>query len=114
MSNTQDVNQLAIISVAQAQAGKLIKQLTQHDYYVTHIDSMRGMLYEPTASLLIGLDSERLPQLITLIRQYCQTKHQYVPIHTESPMLEMHPVMIETESGGATIYTLSVERFEQL
>lgn len=108
------VNQVVIATVARAQASALTDRLTQGGFYVTQMDSSGGILYEATVSLLIGLDRTRLPRLLEHIRECCHTRRRFIPAHVEAPMLEIQPVMIEAEVGGATVYVLNVERFEQL
>jgi uncharacterized protein YaaQ len=108
------VNQLVIATVAGTQASELTDRLTRSGFYVTQVDSSGGILYEATTTLLIGLDKERLLQLLEHVRECCHTRRRYVPAHVEAPLLEIQPMMIEAEVGGATVYTLSVERFEQL
>lgn len=111
---TTVVNQLVIATVSGTQFDALTERLTRDGFYVTRVDSSGGILYEATLSLLIGLDRARLPRLLELIRECCHTRRRFVPAHVEAPLLEVQPVMIEAEVGGATIYVLDVERFEQL
>jgi len=108
------VDQLVIVVVSGAQAGTLMDWLTHNGFYFTQIDSSGDVLYESTISLLIGLDQARQPRLLEYIRECCPTHRQFIPAHAEAPMLEIQPTMIEAEMGGATIYTLDVEHFEQL
>jgi uncharacterized protein YaaQ len=108
------VNQLIIANVAGAQASELTERLTRSGFYVTQVDSSGGILYEATTTLLIGLNGERLPRLLEHVRECCHTRRRYVPAHVEAPLLEVQPMMIEAEVGGATVYALNVERFEQL
>ena len=114
MSTQRDVNQLVIATVAGTQAGALTDRLTRDGFYATQIDSAGGILYEATVSLMIGLDRARLPGLLKLIRECCRTHRRFIPAHVEAPLLEIQPVMIEAEVGGATVYVLNVERFEQV
>jgi len=108
------VNQLVFVTVAGAQAGNLTDRLTRDGFTVTQMDSRGGILHAATVSLLIGLDRTRLPCLLEHLRECCRTRRRFIPAHVEAPLLEAQPVMIEAEVGGATIYVLDVERFEQL
>ena len=108
------VNQLIIATIAGAQAGVLTDRLTRDEFYVTQVDTSGGILREATNSLLIGLDRARLPRLLEHIRECCPTYRRFIPAHVEAPLLEVQPMMIEAEVGGATVYVLNVERFEQL
>jgi len=108
------VNQLAITTAYGAQAGALMDRLSRDDFYFTKVDSSGGILYEATVSLLIGFDKARLPRLLEHIRECCHTRRRFIPAHAEAPTLDFQPMMIEAEVGGATVYVLDVERFEQL
>ena len=108
------VNQLVIATVSGSQAGALTDRLLRDGFYVTQVDSRGGILHEATVSLLIGLDQTRLPRLLKHLRECCRTYRRFIPAHVETPLLEIQPMMIEAEVGGATIYVLDIERFEQL
>lgn len=108
------VDQLVIATVSSSQAGTLTSRLIKDGFYVTEIASSGGIMREATLSLLIGLHSSRLPRLLKHIRECCATYKRFIPAHVEAPMFEFNPLMIEAEVGGATVYVLDVERFEQL
>lgn len=108
------VNQLVIATVTRSQAGALTDRLTRDGFYVTQVDSSGGILYKAMVSLLIGLDQAHLPRLLEHVREHCHTRRRFIPAHIEAPLLEIQPMMIEAEVGGATVYVLDVERFERL
>lgn len=114
MISDNAINQLVIATVSGAQAGTLTDRLTRDGFHVTHVDSSGGILHEATVSLLIGLDRARLPRLLEHVRECCHTRRRFIPAHVEAPLLEIQPVLIEAEVGGATVYAVDVERFEQL
>jgi uncharacterized protein YaaQ len=114
MTPNNVVNQLICVTVAGPQAGTLTVELTRDGFYVTQVDSWGGILREATTWLLVGLDRARLPRLLNHIRECCPTRRRLIPAHAEAPLLEVQPVMIEAEVGGATVYVLDVEYFEQL
>jgi uncharacterized protein YaaQ len=78
------------------------------------MDSWGGLLEESTICLLIGLNSERRTALMDLISQCCKVHRQFIPARLDASMLQVQPVMIEAEVGGASVYTVGVERFVQL
>jgi uncharacterized protein YaaQ len=114
VTTSEAINQLVIATVSGAQAGALTDRLTHDGFQVTQVDSSGGILYEATVSLLIGLNQARLPRLLAHVRECCRTRRRFIPAHVEAPLLEIQPVLIEAEVGGATVYVLDVERFEQL
>jgi uncharacterized protein YaaQ len=108
------VNQLAIATVSKAQSGALTDRLTRDGFTCTEVDSSGGILQEATVSLLIGFNKARLSSLLRTIRECCRARRRFIPAHVEAPLLEIQPMLIEAEVGGATVYVLDVERFEQL
>jgi uncharacterized protein YaaQ len=108
------VNRLVVATVSKSQATQLTSRLVRDGFYVTQIDSRSSIWHEATLALLIGLGSEHLPHLLEHVRTCCSRRVRFLPAHAESPFLENPPVMIETEVGGAVIYVLEVERFEQI
>jgi uncharacterized protein YaaQ len=118
VSGNNDINQLVFVTVVGAQSGELMRRLSQEGFYFTEIDSMGGLLYgmlqEPSACLMIGLNQDRLLPLFRIIEECCHTRRQYIPARVDVPQLQLQPVMIEAELGGATVYALEVEKFEQL
>jgi uncharacterized protein YaaQ len=105
---------LVLSTVAAHQVRRLVERLTHDGFYVTEIDSRRGILYESTVTLLIGLHAPRLSRCLDHLRECCHTRRQYIPTYAEPPMLEAQSVMIEAETGGATVFVFPVERFEQI
>ena len=114
MTSSNTIDQLAIANVASTQASELTERLTQDGFYVTQIDSSGGILYEATVTLLVGFDGTRLGRLLEHIRDCCRTHRRYVAAQVETPLIELQPMVIEAEVGGATAYVLNVERFLQL
>jgi uncharacterized protein YaaQ len=108
------INQLVIVVVSGGQSGDLTQQLRAEGFYFTQLDSWGSLLEEQTLCLLIGLNEARQPKLLSLIRACCHVHRQFIPARLDASMLQVQPVMIEAELGGAVIYTLAVERFVQL
>lgn len=111
---TDEINQLVIVVVSGAQAGGLTHRLRSANFYFTQLDSWGGLLEESTACILIGLNEARLTELKALIHECCQVHRQFIPARLDASMLQVQPVMIEAEVGGAAVYTFAVERFVQI
>jgi uncharacterized protein YaaQ len=113
MTAQGSVDQLAIVTVSAAQARSLTDSLVEEGYSVTQVDSDGGVLTEPTVSLLVGLASDRLPRLLDLVGTRCPSRRRLMPAHAETPLVEVRPMLVEVEVGGASVYVVEVERFEQ-
>lgn len=112
--NNSEIDQLVMVIVASAQAGMLMDKLSQMKFSFTKVDSSGGFLHEATLCLLVGLNHERRSALIELIQQHCHRRKVYIPAHMDVTQIQGQPLMIEAEVGGATMFTLNVDRFEQL
>jgi uncharacterized protein YaaQ len=86
---------LIIAIVHHTDGEEVLRALTEAGYTVTRIASSGGFLRRGNATLLIGVDAERVPAAIQLIRE------QSAP-------------PIDPGLKRATVFVLSVERFEQL
>ncbi len=113
MATSTLINELFIIVVSQEQIGDLTRQLIQGGFYFTLVDSTGGFLQNSTAALLIGINSSRREPLLKIIRDCCHIRRTFIPARVENPLLQGQPLMIEAEIGGASIYIVDVERFEQ-
>ena len=113
MPQPTHVDQLALVTAFESQVNPLMARLTGAGFYVTQINTSGGLLYEARISLLIGLDQARLPDLLAQIRACCGTEVRFVPAYGETLAVDAQPMMFEAEVGGATIYVLNVEYFEQ-
>lgn len=112
--NFQHVNRIFIIVITGAQADQLVDSLVEHKFYATRIDSFGGLLSEPRNSLLVGFDSQRQDELLDLVQNCCSSRHQYIATQVGMLMDYSGIPMIEAQMGGATVYALDVEHFEQV
>jgi uncharacterized protein YaaQ len=97
-------------------AGKLVDALTEKGHRATRINTAGGFLKERNATILVGLEEEQLEGALALIRDSCHTRTQYV--NPLPPIMEpgefFMPYPVEVQVGGATVFVLSVERYERL
>jgi len=112
-SSSNLVNQLVFITVSQRQGEDLMQALVKEHFYFTKIDSSGLVFQEPNICLLIGLNNTRFSSLQGLVKKYCQPYEEFIPVQfnpsTNLPSLSM----IEARTGGALLYLLDVEHFEQ-
>ena len=112
-NNPTSVDQLVLVTAFESQVNPLMSHLTGAGFYVTQINTSGGLLYEARISLLIGLNQARRSDLLTHIRACCGTEARFVPAYGEAVTVDTQPMMFEVEVGGALIYVLDVEHFEQ-
>jgi uncharacterized protein YaaQ len=115
MCENCDVDTLVFLYITNEQIDLLSQKLIEHHFHFTRIASSGGFLNYPNSSLLIGISKDRLDELKSLVKIYCQrrTTHIATQTHIESYPHHSTPVIVEAEIGGATMQMVSVEHFEQ-
>jgi len=109
-----DIDVLVIIIISESQSKKLMKNLNEQDFYFTIIDSSNSLFHEPTVCLLMGLNHSRLDTLNDLVHKYCQPYHKFIPIQIHAAREMSQLPILESLEGGATLYAIPVEHFEQV
>jgi uncharacterized protein YaaQ len=113
MASTNSVNQLVFVIVSGRQADALSHALVKDQFYYTKFDISMFAFQETTLCLMIGLNSSRNGRLIQLVEEHCQPHQEYVPVQFSPPAGFPPLSMIEARVGGALVYRVDVERFEQ-
>jgi uncharacterized protein YaaQ len=108
------LDRLVILTVFGAQVDALFANLAQEKFIFTVINSTGGILQEPEVCLLVGFQGERLPILLDVVRKNCRPYRQYVSAQGFMKGEMANPPMVEVEVGGARLYMMNVERFEQI
>jgi uncharacterized protein YaaQ len=114
MSYPKNIDLLVVLVVSGLQAPQLMDKLRQDEFTFTKMDSFGGVIQESTLCLLLGINQARMPTFIELVNQYCQPVTQYIPAQmVNAPPEYLSMAMVEAKVGGAVLYTMNVERFEQ-
>lgn len=83
---------------------------------VTRLDSSGGFLQQGNATLLLGVDEQRVEETLNVIRENCRERSRY--LSPTPPLVEpgelFMPYPVEVQVGGATVLVLSVDSFEKL
>ena len=115
MNSSDKIDLLVLLVVSGLQAPQLMDQLGREKYYFTKMDNLGGVIQEATLCLLLGLNQARMPQLLEIVKQYCQPVSKYIPAQMVSAPPEfLSMAMVEARVGEAVLYTMQVERFEQI
>lgn len=94
---------------------KLLRAIAAANLRATKISSTGGFLRMGNATVLMGVEDERLQEAIALIRANCQSRVE-VQLDAASPeYVEWFPAGIhEVTVGGAVVFTLPVDRMERM
>jgi len=106
---------LVLAIVQSDDAGGLSDALRDNNFQSTLISTTGGFLREGNATILIGVEEERLEPLLALIKTNCTTRTQFInpmpPVMEPGELYLAQPV--EVKVGGATVFVMDVERFEK-
>lgn len=89
-----------------------MRALGQLNIPIVHLASAGGFLGRRNATVLIGLPDGLETKVIETLRTSCRQRVEYLAIPLEGSPLPM-PTPMPVTVGGATIFTLPVERFEE-
>lgn len=102
-----------LIAVVQGQdADMAIDALMGQDFKVTRLPSVGVFLGRKNATLMIGIDSDRKEQAIDLLNKNCRQRVAFISVPMESSPLPM-PAPTPVTVGGATIFSVAVEHYEE-
>ncbi|MGM9950730.1 MAG: cyclic-di-AMP receptor [Lysinibacillus sp.] len=103
-----------VVAVIQDQdSNRLSNALTKHNFRATKLASTGGFLRSGNTTFLVGVDDERVSQLLDVIRDNCRSREQMVaPVSPLGGSADSYiPYPVEVEVGGATVFVLPIEQF---
>jgi len=107
---------LVVAVVHNEDAGALVDSLLEREHRATRLHSSGGFLKQSNATILVGIDDDRVEEVLDIIRANCTSRTQVV--NPMPPIMEpgefFMPYPLEVEVGGATVFVLPIERTERL
>jgi uncharacterized protein YaaQ len=80
---------------------------------LTYLSSAGGFLGRRNATLLVGLPADSLQDALKVLHEACRQRIEYMTLPLEGSPMPM-PAPVPVTVGGATVFALPVERFEQI
>ena len=107
---------LVVVVVHNEDARVLIDALLKREHRATWLHSSGGFLKQSNATILLGVEDDKVEEIVGLVRDNCHSRTQTVsPI---PPIMEpgefFLPYPLEVEVGGAVVFVLPVDRFERI
>ena len=103
---------LAIINHDDADA--VTRALTRHGFSSTKLATTGSFLMAGNATILIGVDEERVQDVIDIIKEQSHSRSQTIPTTSEMGYGYYPSMPVEVTVGGATIFVVDIERFERV
>lgn len=80
---------------------------------LTYLSSAGGFLGRRNVTLLVGLPADKLQESLKILHEACRQRIEYMTLPLEGSPMPM-PAPVPVTVGGATVFALPVERFEQI
>ncbi len=107
-------NNFVFIAVVQAQDVEVAQNaLSKLGLTATRLPSMGGFLGRRNATLLIRVDQARQQTAIDSLHESCRQRVEFIAVPLESAPLPL-PAPTPITVGGATIFSVEVDHFEEI
>ncbi|ACV57186.1 MULTISPECIES: cyclic-di-AMP receptor [Alicyclobacillus] len=106
---------LVIAVVQDKDSNKLAQNLVKEDIRATKLASTGGFLHAGNTTFLIGVEDHLVDRVMQIIQRSCKAREQVVaPMSPMGASMESYiPYPVNVQVGGATVFVLDIERFEQ-
>lgn len=105
---------LLLIAVIQAQDAENAEIALKKIGAVTEqLSSIGGFLGRKNTTLLIGMSAEKTDQALEILQKTCRQRIEYITVPLESAPMPL-PTPTPISVGGATIFALEVEHYEEV
>ncbi len=105
------INRLMTAVIQIQDVDPAMEALQQAGLLVTHMASTGGFLGSRNETLLIGLQAGQEGQVVQILSETCRRRVEYVATPLEGAPFHL-PLTTPVTVGGATVFTLEVERYE--
>lgn len=103
-----------IISIVQDKdSNRLSNVFIENNVPATKLSSTGGFLRSGNSTFLIGVDDQRVDEVLELIKETSETRKQFMapPVNLDSPLEATSAYPLEVQIGGATVFVLPIEAF---
>ena len=102
-----------LLAIIQGQDAEIaIDSLLEESFGVTRLPSVGGFLGRRSATLMIGVASGKSDKAVEILNNTCRKRVAFIAVPMENSPLPM-PAPTPVTVGGASIFSLEVEHFEE-
>ncbi|MCS7463227.1 cyclic-di-AMP receptor [Paenibacillus doosanensis] len=105
---------LVVAVVQDKDSNRLSSALIKEGFRATKLASTGGFLRAGNTTFMIGIEDERVSEVMQVIKANCKIREQIVtPVSPMGGTTDSYiPFPVEVQVGGAAVFVLPVERFE--
>lgn len=109
----QETCDTLLMAVVQAQDAEIVESvLREKGISITRLPSVGAFLGRRNATLLIGIPFENRQAILDSLHENCRQRIEYIAVPIESAPLPL-PTPTPVTVGGATIFAIEVEHYEE-
>jgi len=110
------MHKLVMAIINDEDAFHVMDHLSAKGFSVTKLASTGGFLRAGNTTLICGVTSERIPELVDIIEKKCKSRKQITSVNAMNVNANESyaPYPVEVVVGGATIFVLNVEDFKRV
>lgn len=105
-----------VVAIIQNQDSKrLSDQFVENGVRATKLSSTGGFLRAGNTTFIVGADDDRIDFVLNIIQENCSTREQKMvnPPSYDFTLESDLSFPIDVEVGGATVFVLPIDQFEQ-
>lgn len=103
-----------IIAIIQSKdSNRLRKAFTKNHVQMTQLSTTGGFLREGNATFLIGVDDERVDEVLEIIKKNAKSREQYVTSQMHMDVEGGSAFPVNVQIGGATVFVLPIDQFHK-
>jgi uncharacterized protein YaaQ len=95
-------------------ASPVTQELTRHGFSATKLASTGGFLLSGNVTVMVGVDDEKVQEVIDVVKTCCHSRKQTVPASSDMNYGYYPAMPMEVVVGGATIFVVDIDRFERV
>ncbi|EKB54780.1 MULTISPECIES: cyclic-di-AMP receptor [Facklamia] len=103
-----------LVAIVQDQDQQILgKAFLENNIRATKLSSTGGFLRSGNTTFLIGIEDERIDEVLEIIKQSCQSREQFVssPIHLDMNLEVTNTYPLKVDVGGAIVFVLPIDSF---
>jgi uncharacterized protein YaaQ len=106
---------LVVAVVQDYDAAELVKAMIEAGFRVTMLASTGGFLRSGNTTLMSGIEDGQLEELLAIIRVNCRERTETLRFSAEPDFPTWYPQdVVDVQVGGANVFVMDLERFEQI
>ncbi|KRL04863.1 hypothetical protein FD46_GL002001 [Liquorilactobacillus oeni DSM 19972] len=105
-----------IIAIVQDKdSNRLSNQFIEENIRATKLSTTGGFLKSGNTTFMIGIENDRVEEVLELIKETSRTRKQFMtpPINLDASMDSSAAYPVEVQVGGATVFVLPIDSFQQ-